>query len=551
MLFRPLVWFCFMGLYGCSLLAAPPAEPGIDAREIPVRDFLKAKAIFESFIFYGDRFPSLRLDPAQAVKGFLGDYQLKTTFYDSKLKAVTAPKKAGAYAAVIEIAPARGRSTHRLVTLYRLAEPVSAYEVFDESKLSDLSRITGISSRQLLRQSNLVTNTFKARLWDEITRDPRAARLLAGLSLSPHGHQPVRRNQDAFAMERQWWLDLKRRVTGAEKLFAKKVAAPDRISGKPAQMVHEGTLAEAGMKPDAADKIDATLQAWAADSDEAFAVCIVRHGVIVLHKAYGTRDGQPMTVTNKSWMASVTKTMSACQMMMLIDRGLVGLDDPIEKFLPQLRGLSVENPITIRHLYTHTSGLDKWPAWSDEAADVEEQLADCYPFIKVGKAWAYNGQGYTTGGKIIEMISGEAIPHFYLHHFLEPLGCPNTDVIATHADMMTTPLDMARFGQMLLNRGAYGKNRFFRPETFDQMLPQKLTRVLGPEATKTFGIGLDGAPGSGRYGHGTASAATFNFDFDADMVVIMCRNAMGKNWDKYNGKFWEALKRGIASPESK
>ncbi len=299
------------------------------------------------------------------------------------------------------------------------------------------------------------------------------------------------------------------------------------------------------MKPDAAEKIDAALQSWAADTDEAFAVCIVRRGVIVLHKAYGTRDGHPMTLTNKSWMASVTKTMSATLIMMLVDRGLVDLDTPVEKYLPQLRGIDVQTPITIRHLYTHTSGLDKWPAWNDESPDVEDQLADCYPFVSVGKAWAYNGQGYTVGGKIIEAVSGEAIPAFYLRHLLVPLGCTNTDVTATHADAMTVPLDMARFAQLLLNRGSYGKFQFFRPETFAQMLPVKLTATLGPGAAKTFGIGLDGVPNSGKFGHGTASAAAFHVDATEDLVVIMTRNAIGRNFDKHNGRFWEAIRAGI------
>lgn len=103
-------------------------------------------------------------------------------------------------------------------------------------------------------------------------------------------------------------------------------------------MARAGTLAEAGMKPDAAEKIDAALREWAADTDQAFAVCGVRHGVIVLHRAYGTREGKPMTVDMKSWMASVTKTMSASLMMMLVDQGILDLDDPVEKYVPALRG---------------------------------------------------------------------------------------------------------------------------------------------------------------------------------------------------------------------
>jgi CubicO group peptidase (beta-lactamase class C family) len=534
---------CFL-LFSLACEAAAPVEP-IDPKEVAIRDFLKVAPVFHPFVFDSTNFPAVSLEPDKAVRAFVGDYTVRTTFYDSKLNLVTAPKKPGPYAAVVEIQAKSGRTTRRLVTVYRLARPMAPSETFTGLNFSQLAKASDLPAPELVRQFGIVTNTVRGRVWADVATDPRAARLLAGLSLSPHGRSPVRKNNDAFAMERQWLVDLKRQLDGTSKMFAQTVKAPRRLSSKRAPVVREGTLAQAGMKPDAATKIDAALQAWAADTDQAFAVCVVRHGVIVLHRAYGERDGHPMTLTNKSWMASVTKTMSACQMMMLVDQGLARLDDPIEKYLPALSGVVVEKPITIRHLYTHTSGLDKWPAWSDESADVENQLADCYPFVHVGQAWAYNGQGYTTGGKIIETISREAMPLFYLKHFLEPLGCFNTDVTATHADAMTTPLDMARFGQMLLNRGSYGKYQFFRPETFEQMLPKRLTDVLGPDAAKTFGIGLDGQPGSGKFGHGTASAATFSIDTTQDLVVIMCRNSIGKNYDKYNGGFWKAIQDGM------
>jgi CubicO group peptidase (beta-lactamase class C family) len=75
------------------------------------------------------------------------------------------------------------------------------------------------------------------------------------------------------------------------------------------------------------------------------------------------------------------------------------------------------------------------------------------------------------------------------------------------------------------------------------MLPQKLTKVLGPDATKTFGIGLDGQPM--KFGHGAASGATFHVDRENDLVVIMTRNKYGKVQDQYNGKFWDAIQSNL------
>jgi CubicO group peptidase (beta-lactamase class C family) len=230
-------------------------------------------------------------------------------------------------------------------------------------------------------------------------------------------------------------------------------------------------------------------------------------------------------------------------MMMLADQGRVDLDEPIGKYLPALRDVRVPVPLTIRHLYTHTNGLEKWTGRHDEYSDLEERIADYYPGIKVGKAFGYNGVGYELGGKIIEAVTGEAVPQCYWNHLLKPLGCESTDVIGTHADAQSVPLDIARFGQMLLNGGSYGDRQFFRKETFEKMLPQKLTKVLGPEATKTFGIGLDGQPM--RFGHGAASAATFNVDREDELVVVMTRNKMGKLQDKYNGKFWDLIRNNL------
>jgi CubicO group peptidase (beta-lactamase class C family) len=274
-------------------------------------------------------------------------------------------------------------------------------------------------------------------------------------------------------------------------------------------------------------------------------VCIVRKGVIVLHKAYGTRDGKPMTVDTKSWMASVTKTMAATLMLTLIDQGKVGFDDSIDKHLEVFSGIKVTRPLTIHHLFTHTNGLtlDGWPGWSDDMPDVAERIAAYYDKLRVGKEWAYTGTGNIVGGKLFEMVTGTAIPQAYHKHLLGPLGCTNTEVSDTHAGAFSIPLDMAKFGQMLLNKGSYGKWEFFRPEMFQKVLPGKLDKLLAPGAKRQFGFGLDGS--ATRFGHGAASAATFHVDTERELVVIMTRNKYGKNQDKYNGMMWKAIDEGI------
>src|SRR5690606_27258306 len=138
-------------------------------------------------------------------------------------------------------------------------------------------------------------------------------------------------------------------------------------------ILRDGSLEEAGMKPGAVETIDAVCSAWAADSDEAFALCIARHGVVFMEKAYGMRDSTPMTVHTKSWVASVTKTLSATLLWMLVDPGLADLDAPVANYLPPLQNVPVQTPLTVRHVYTHTGGL--WCHWGDEWNDLENVMA--------------------------------------------------------------------------------------------------------------------------------------------------------------------------------
>ena len=126
------------------------------------------------------------------------------------------------------------------------------------------------------------------------------------------------------------------------------------------------------MKADAAGKIDAVLEAWAADTDQAFAVCIARHGVIVLHKAYGKHDGKSVTVETNCWLMSLPKLMSAMAMMILVDQSVVGIDERLDNYLPPPTGDGgwqgpTVRPLTFRHLFTHPRGM----SWHHRGHDDE------------------------------------------------------------------------------------------------------------------------------------------------------------------------------------
>jgi len=372
---------------------------------------------------------------------------------------------------------------------------------------------------------------------------------------------PATVSNDVWAVDRQWWVTLKRKLNGMDKVYPNPFVCPYQKEGAPAPELRPGTLQEAGMKPDAADKIDAVCREWSKESQEPFAVCLVRHGVVFLHKAYGERDGEPLTVDTKSWMASISKFLSGALMMTLVDQGWVDVDAPVDKYLPALRGIPVKYPLIVRHLYTHTSGLGLGlqpprmfgDHWGDERNDFEEIVAGYYPYLEVGARAAYNGAGHALGGKIMESVSGEALPQFFKRHLWGPLGCEHTDAVDGSARTMSTSLDIARFGQMLLNRGAYGDMRFFSEATFEKMLPVKLAPYVHFDTDVEWGIGpvwmSDPGLSKRTLGHGAASAATLRIDLDNDLIIVMTRNTGGPQYAKYHPLFIQAIVDGLVKEE--
>lgn len=569
----PRAWgtlLCWAALWGIAAPAGSPAAEPVPApspQEAAAREWVKARIHFQPFVFAGEAFPGWSCEPESAAETFLGKHERKATFWRTVEWDVDRPAGPGAYTVQMEFTSKDGRRSARWATIYKLVAPLPPDAA---PTLAELAKAAGLELKEVEREKQIIEKTIAGRKGSDLVLDPQFARLLAGLHDYKEGKAAAarlrdrgveaplpltaaaRRNEDPFALDRHRLAWIKCSVESPRELRRKRSKLLGDLPRKrtaPAPTVREGTLAEAGMKPDAAEKIDAACKAWAADTDQGFSICVVRKGVVVIHRAYGLRDGRPMTLEDKSWMASVTKTTTAVAAMMLVERGLFALDDPVSASFPPLAAVKLPapppTPLTWRHCLTHTAGLSTWPLGSDESADLGERAADALPFVRPGEVWAYNGQSYSLAWKAMEQLTGRSLPTFQLLYLLRPLGMDHTDVVGAHADMVSTPMDMARYGQMLLNRGSYGEWEFFRPETFEAMLPQKLVRTLGPDAVKTFGIGLDGAPGSGKFGHGAASAATFSVHLDDELVVVMCRDSIGKNFDKYNGGFWKAIETGI------
>lgn len=183
-------------------------------------------------------------------------------------------------------------------------------------------------------------------------------------------------------------------------------------------------------------------------------VTLVAHkGEIAHFEATGYTDlesKQAMTKENIFQLHSMTKPIVALAAMQLVDEGRLSLADPVEKHLPEFRGQMViaathadgsrtvrkpARPITVRDLMTHTSGMMLNPppgigelhgALHKSLADVTLVLSQQALEFEPGTKWQYSNTGIAALGRIVEVISGQALEVYMAKRIFEPLGMKDT-----------------------------------------------------------------------------------------------------------------------------
>jgi len=132
----------------------------------------------------------------------------------------------------------------------------------------------------------------------------------------------------------------------------------------------------------------------------------------------------------------MTKSFTAMAILKLRDEGKLSLDDPAERYVPELKGLrypTTDSPrITIRHLLSHSAGFPEDNPWGDQQlADTEEQLSQMMqegiPFSNApGTAYEYSNYGFAILGRIVSKASGKAYDAYISQNILQPLGMTST-----------------------------------------------------------------------------------------------------------------------------
>ena len=304
---------------------------------------------------------------------------------------------------------------------------------------------------------------------------------------------------------------------------------------------------------------------------------------------------RPIALDQPYMACSQTKGVCGVAAAILVDDGKLALDDPVSKYLPVYRTLRVEagytngcqlirrakNVMTVRHLLTHTSGLDfespvfgkEKLGWTACSPKVNAYVGAAIPLRREpGTKFAYSNLGMNVAAAVIEVAAGMPFEKFLEERLFRPLGMVDTTFNPTdeqlaraiqlyevqpgekatwRADIYTMPLphngkgifpsagaglwttarDFSRFYKMLMNRGV-GENgvRILKEGTVRDILETKQT----PEGVETnYSLGFFIEKG-GWWGHGGAwgTDALVNPELKAMKFLVQQMHSAGSGKDR-------------------
>ena len=275
------------------------------------------------------------------------------------------------------------------------------------------------------------------------------------------------------------------------------------------------------------------------------------------------------------WIASQSKPITAAAVMILVDDGKVNIDDPVEKYLPEFKGMMVVSekdgdhvvlkkpmkPITVRQVLCHTSGMPFRSAMEVPTLDglVLRDAVRSYAMTPLDfepdTKYQYSNAGINTAARIIEVVSGMTYEDFMQKRLFDPLGMkdttfwPNEEQTTRLAKsykpnaakdgleeikigQLTYPLsdrkrqpmpagglfstagDVARFCQMVLGGGEFEGKRIL-----SEAAVKTMTTRHTPESLKE-GYGLGWSTGGGTFGHGGAMATNMTVDPAKGLITV-------------------------------
>jgi CubicO group peptidase (beta-lactamase class C family) len=194
-----------------------------------------------------------------------------------------------------------------------------------------------------------------------------------------------------------------------------------------------------------ARQVDAVFADWSRHDTPGCIVGVARDGEVLYRRGYGMASlehGVPMSPGVVSEIGSVSKQFTAAAVLLLARDGLLSLDDDVRQHIPELQ---VEEPLTLRRLADHTSGLRDWIGlmglvgrpWGEvihtvpEIVDLINRQRDLN--FPPGERYLYSNAGYTLLLEVVERVSGHSFAEFTTERIFQPLGMEHTEWRDDHA----------------------------------------------------------------------------------------------------------------------
>jgi CubicO group peptidase (beta-lactamase class C family) len=282
-----------------------------------------------------------------------------------------------------------------------------------------------------------------------------------------------------------------------------------------------------GISEEAAKGIDVAIEEAIGKGKIPGAVVLLgKEGRVVYRKAYGNRAVQPEKTPMREEtvfdLASLTKPVAcATSIMMLVERGKIGLQEPVSKYISAF-GVNGKEKITVEQLLTHVGGLIPDNAMADYRDGPKvawEKICALKPVTEPGTKFAYTDVGFIVLGELVKVVDGRPLDQFAKEEIFEPLGMKETGYqpseeikarcaltekrgerwmqgevhdprayalggVAGHAGLFSTADDLAKFCFMLVNGGEYEGKRILAEKTAKLLaepvaLPGKAYRSRG------------------------------------------------------------------------
>jgi len=513
-----------------------------------------------NYAFYPGKFPELKWEKKYLVEKVMGKFPLSVRWFDKHLNEVKTAENPGRYGYYAEGMTADGTHIRRGGTLYCSPADWISWAERPRAALEYLL-IPGIDKNTWTDYQDVITDYAGRIVLLSILDHKEGAILMSYIDEMDIIEKKDRAIFTPIIQDHEYHLALKRKILGIEN-NTHLLKMPVHIKEKSDVVLWEENN-EKGFKKGTADKIIKVCREWYEESEEPFVMLIARDGNVIVHEAFGENANGKVNFTTTTEIASVTKLLTGVMFAQFIDQGLINIDDPVGKFLPNFPSEG-NKAITLRHCFTHTSGLwghEEWGGLHNPWLD--NVIANLLPRLEVGKIHNYNGMGYDLAGKVMEIVSGKSIFRLMRENFFDPLKLEN---IILEEDLgfscFTTAWDLAVIGQLLLNRGSYGEKQFFSKETFEKLLPEPLNKYY-PGIDVEWGIGLtwmrQSHPDAGKggnpddktilsknvIGHGSATSAILRIDLDNGLVISQTRRQGGKAYEKYLEKLLLTIEEGL------